>query len=137
MPARSARRRMSASSALSFIGPNVLNSGSIQIGHDDEGNCGDARVEPPSARALLQEQIGHPDEQHTADDSNQKTSDLVSRPLTECLVRQSIRMLAYETLVVRQRYVDNEKNHRERDEIERQLEEPFPATASRPFANSR
>ncbi len=70
-------------------------------------------------------------------DADQQTRHLVASPLPERLIRQTIRVLTDEPLVIGQRQIDQEDNHREHDEIQGDLEEPLVAPATGPVADAR
>jgi hypothetical protein len=52
-------------------------------------------------------------------------------------IRQAVRVLADVALVVGKWKIDQEDDRGERDEIQRELDEPFPAAPLRPVANPR
>ncbi len=94
-------------------------------------------VEPPAAGALAQQEVGNPEKERAGDDADDQRDQRVGEPLLERLVRQAVRVIADELLVVRARQVDDEGQDREDGEVDRDDEEPLAPDARGPVAHPR
>ena len=127
-----------ASSALSFIGPNLLKSGSIQIGCTRITRTRNGIVEQRPCTATSgagSASAAGTAPTETATPITMPTASPVTAsldPLAERLVRQPVRVLAHEALVVRQRQIDHEADDAEDREVEPDDEEPLPADRAAP-----
>ena len=130
-PPGSARSRIDCSSALSFIGPNLLKRGSIQIGLTSTPRTGtgprEASCRATTGAGCAQAEDRAPRPGRTRPPSPRPGRERVAQPLGERLVREPVGVLADEALVISQRQIDHEHDREVHDDIEADREEPAAA----------
>jgi hypothetical protein len=110
--------------------------GRQQVGDDDERHQGHRGIQPPSPRALAQQQVRHPDDERSDEAGETDGDERVGGPLLQRLIRQAVGVLPDELLVIHARQVDNRSQEREENEVDGEHEEPLVAADPlRPIAH--
>ena len=95
-----------------------------EIGDDDERDGGSSRVQPPSPRALAQQEIGHPQEQPAGHAGDGQHGQRIGPPFHQRLIGETVVMLANELFVVGERQRDDGGDDCEQRKVDNDREEP-------------